>query len=137
VFSIAPELNGYSPQRTIALFDQLHQNLVALPGVESVSASVIAAFTDSNSGSNITVEGYQAGENEEMETGQNWIGPGYFSTMGIPLLEGREFGPSDTASTPKVAVINEAMARRFFANRSPIGARFAFGAGPYKPDIES
>lgn len=136
-FSIAPELNGYSPQRTIALFDQLHQNLVALPGVESVSESVLAAFSDNSSSANITVEGYQAGENEEMDTGQNWIGPGYFSTMGIPLLEGREFGPSDTASSPKVAVINEAMARRFFANRSPIGARFAFGAGNLiKPDIE-
>jgi predicted permease len=136
-FSIAPELNGYSPQRTIALFDQLHQNLAALPGVEAVSESVIAAFTDSNSGANITVEGYQAGEEEDMTTGQNWIGPGYFSTMGIPLLEGREFGPSDTSASPKVAIINEAMAQRFFANRSPIGARFAFGAGDrIRPDIE-
>ncbi|MFY9609331.1 MAG: ABC transporter permease [Blastocatellia bacterium] len=136
-FSIAPELNGYTPQRTIALFDQLHQNLAALPGVESVSEAVIAAFTNSNSSSNITVEGYQAGEEEEMDTGQNWIGPGYFSAMGIPLLEGREFGPSDTASSPKVAIINEAMARRFFANRSAIGSRFAFGAGSrIRPDIE-
>lgn len=136
-FSIAPELNGYSPERTIALFDQLHQNLSALPGIDSVSESAIAAFTDSNSSSNITVDGYPAGEDEEMNVGQNFIGPGYFSTMGIPLLQGREFGPSDTASSPKVAIINEAMARRFFANRSPIGSKFTFGAGDkVRPDIE-
>ena len=136
-FSIAPELNGYSPQQTIALFDQLHQSLVSQPGVEAVSESVISAFTDTNSSSNITVDGYQAGEAEEMHAGENWIGQGYFSAMGIPLLQGREFGPSDTASSPKVAIINEAMALRYFANRNPIGARFTFGAGDkVRPDIE-
>jgi predicted permease len=136
-FSIAPELNGYTPERTIALFDQLHQNLAALPGVESLSESVMAAFTDSTSGSNITVDGYQANDGEDMNVSQNYIGPDYFSTMGIPLVEGREFRTSDTASSPKVAIINEAMARRFFANRSPIGSRFAFGAGDkIRPDIE-
>jgi predicted permease len=136
-FSIAPDLNGYTPQQTIALFDQLHQNLASQPGVDSVSEAVIPAFTDSNSSGNITVDGYQAGEDEEMNVGQNYIGTGYFSTMGIPLLEGREFGPSDTASSPKVAIINESMAHRYFANRSPLGARFAFGAGDkVRPDIE-
>jgi len=136
-FSIAPELNGYTPQQTIALFDQLHQSLISQPGVDAASESVMAAFTDSTSGSNITVEGYQAGENEEMQVSQNWIGPGYFSTMGIPLFQGREFGPSDTATSPKVAIINETMARRFFANRSAIGSKFTFGAGDrVRPDIE-
>lgn len=136
-FSIAPELNGYSPERTIGLFDQLHQNLSSQAGVDAVSAAVIPAFTDSNSSSNITVEGYQAGENEEMDIGQNWIGPAYFSTMGIPLLGGREFTASDTSNSPKVAIINEAMKRRFFADRDPIGMRFAFGAGDkIRPDIQ-
>jgi len=136
-FAVAPELNAYSPERTVALFDQLHQNIAALPGVESVSESELAAFTDSNSGSNITVEGYQANEGEDMNVGRNNIGPGYFSTMGIPLVEGREFGSSDTAKSPKVAIINEAMARRFFSGRSPVGSRFAFGAGDkVRPDIE-
>lgn len=136
-FSIAPELNGYSPERTIALFDQLHQNISALPGVDSVSESRMAAFTDSTAGGNITVDGYQPNEGEEMQADKNWIGPGYFSNMGIPLLEGREFGPSDTASSPKVAIINETMVRRFFANRNPIGSKFTFGAGDkVRPDIE-
>src|SRR4030095_9662634 len=136
-FSIAPELNGYTPQNTIALFDQLHQSLASQPGVEAISEAVIAAFTDSNSSSNITVEGYQAGEDEDMNIGQNWIGQGYFSTMGIPLLSGREFAASDSASSPKVAIINEAMVRRYFENRNPVGSRFAFGSGDkVRPDIE-
>jgi predicted permease len=136
-FSIAPELNGYSPQRTVALFDQLHQSLSTEPGVDSVTESLMAAFTDSNSSSNITVEGYTAQENENMNVGQNYIGSSYFSTMGIPLVQGREFGGSDTATSAKVAIINESMARRFFAGRDPVGSRFTFGAGDrVRPDID-
>src|SRR5439155_9290439 len=88
-FSIAPELNGYSPKRTIALFDQLHQSVATQPGVESVSESLLTAFTDSNSTSNITVDGYKAQDNEDTHVGQNYIGSNYFSTMGIPLVRGR------------------------------------------------
>jgi predicted permease len=83
------------------------------------------------------VEGYHAGEDEDMNVGQNWIGQAYFSTMGIPLLSGHEFAASDTASSPKVAIINEAMVRRYFENRNPVGSRFAFGSGDkVLPDIE-
>ncbi len=136
-FSIAPALNGYSTQRTIALFDSLHQRLESQPGVEAVTESVIEAFTDSNSSSNITVEGYTAQEDEDTTAGQNLIGPNYFSAMGIPLLKGREFNPSDTATSQPVAIINESMVRRFFGDREPVGAKFAFGSGDkIKPDIQ-
>ena len=136
-FSVAPELNGYSPQRTIAFFDDLRQGIAALPGVRSVSAAEIAILTDSNAGSNVTIEGYQAQENEDLEVRHNRIGPDYFATMSIPLLGGREFTVADTAGSPKVAIINETMARRFFANRNPIGSHFAFGAGDrIRLDIE-
>ena len=136
-FSIAPELNGYSPQRTIAFFDDLRQGIASLPGVRSVSAAEIPILTDSNQGSNVTIEGYQAQENEDMEVRHNRVGPDYFATMSIPLLSGREFAIGDGAGSPKVAIINEAMARRYFANRNPIGSHFAFGAGNLiRPDIE-
>jgi predicted permease len=136
-FSVAPELNGYSPQRTIAFFDDLRQGVAALPGVRSVSAAELAILTDSNASSNVTIEGYQAQENEDMNIKHNRIGPDYFATMGIPLLNGREFTVADAAGSTKVAIINETMARRFFANRNPIGSRFAFGAGDrVRPDIE-
>jgi predicted permease len=136
-FSVAPELNGYSPQRTIALFDDLRQGIAALPGVRSVSAAELAILTDSTAGSNVTIEGYRAQENEDMTVNNNRIGPEYLATMGIPLLSGREFTAADAAGGQKVAIINETMARRFFANRNPIGSRFAFGAGDaIRPDIE-
>jgi predicted permease len=136
-FSVAPELNGYSPQRTIALFDDLRQGLAALPGVRSVTAAEFPILTDSTRGSNVTIEGYQAQQNEDMNINTNSIGPDYLATMGIPLVGGREFTVADVAGGPKVAIINETMARRFFANRNPIGSRFAFGAGDgIRLDIE-
>jgi predicted permease len=136
-FSIAPELNGYKPPQTIALFDQLHQSIATQPGIEGVTEAEIAIFTDSNSSSNITVEGYQPQDDEEMDVYQNYIGPNYFSTLGIPLVKGREFALSDGAASPKVAIINESMAERFFAGREPLGAHFAFGGGDkVKPDIQ-
>lgn len=128
-FSIAPDLNGYSPEQSSRLFDELHAGLASLPGVASAGAARIALFTGSNSSSNITVEGYQASEGENMNVRMNWVGPDYFATMGIPLIAGREFTRSDSATSPKVAIINESMARRFFPGRSPLGSRFGFGSG--------
>jgi predicted permease len=136
-FSIAPELNGYSPQRTIAFFDDLRQDVAALPGVRSVSAAKTPILTDNNEGSGMTIEGYQAKEGEDMEIRHNRVGPDYFATMGIPLISGREFTVADAAGSPKVAIINETMARRFFANRNPVGSHIAFGLGDLiRPDIE-
>jgi predicted permease len=137
-FSIAPEQNGYTPIRSVAFFDQLRESLAGLPGVISVSAAEIPIFTDSNSSSNITVEGYQPRDDDDEETHvyKNYVGPNYFSTMGIPLIEGREFNNADAANSPKAAVVNETMARHFFAGREAVGARFAFGAGKVHPDIQ-
>ncbi|MFL6212372.1 MAG: ABC transporter permease [Blastocatellia bacterium] len=136
-FSIEPQLNGYSPQRTIAFFDELHQRLAALPGVESVSATEIPPFTDSSAGSNITAEGYQSQDDDEMHVNRNTVGANYFSTMGIPLIKGREFTHADGPNTPQVAVVNETFAQRYFAGREPVGSHFGFGGGKtVKLDIQ-
>jgi len=135
--SIEPELNGYTPERSSALIDTLRRDLAALPGVTSVSAATIAVLTDNTESSNATIEGFTPQENESTHPLKNWVGPGYFATLGIPLLAGREFTESDTSLSPKVAVINQTMARKYFAGRDPIGMHFAFGAGNgVKPDIE-
>lgn len=136
-FSIEPQLDGYSPERTTALFDRMRRDLAALPGVSSASAAQIAMLTDSAASSNATIEGFTAGPDDSIQPLKNWVGPGYFATLGIPLLAGRELAESDTSRSPKVAVINQTMARKYFAARDPIGMRFAFGAGAdVKPDIE-
>jgi predicted permease len=134
-FRIAPTLNGYTAQQNFTLFNELRHGLAALPGVLSVSASEIPILFDSWNNASVTIEGYQAQENEDMHIARNWIGPDYFATMGIPLISGREFALSDTTAGPKVAIINETMARRYFANRNPVGSRFGFGWG-VRPDIE-
>ncbi|HKS80793.1 MAG TPA: ABC transporter permease [Candidatus Acidoferrales bacterium] len=136
-FSIAPELNRYTPDQTIALAQRLREQVGALPGVRAVSAASIRILDDSDSSSNITAEGYTAQEDENTHVRTNRIGPDYFATMGTPLLAGREFTDGDRAGSAKVAIINEKMAKRYFAGKNPIGMHFAFGAGDtVHPDIE-
>ncbi len=128
-FSISPELNRYTPAQTIALADRVQKSIEPLPGVRSASESEIPMLADSNSSSNITVQGYAAQEDEDMNVDENWVGPNFLATMGIPLLNGREFSDADSGTSAKVAIINEAMARRYFAGRNPIGLHFGFGGG--------
>lgn len=136
-FSIAPELSRYSPVQTVALLDRLRERIGLLPGVRSVSAAEIPILAGDDSGANINVEGYTPHEVEEMLVFRNWVGTNYFATMGTALLAGREFNESDSTGSPKVAIINEKLSRRFFAGRNPIGSRIAFGAaGKTMPDIE-
>jgi predicted permease len=89
----------------------------------------VPIFADSDSGSNTTIEGYTAGQDEDMNLNRNEIGPSYFATLGIPLLEGREFSDSDTLTSQKVCIINQATADHFFKGRNPVGYHIAFGAG--------
>jgi predicted permease len=136
-FAVSPELNRYTPQQTAAFAAQLTRQLGAVPGVRSVSAAEVGVFMNSTNTSQITPEGYRVAEDENLLVGRNWIGPGYFSTMGIPLIAGREFTESDSLETPKVVIINEKLARRYFNGRDPIGQHLTFQTGnKARPDIE-
>jgi len=136
-FSLAPQLSGYDAPRTVALIDQLRERLGALPGVLGVGSSQIAVLTGTNMGTNITVEGRQEVETDERDVNFDAVSPNYFSTMRIALVSGREFNAGDTGTSTKVAIINEAMAKEFFAKRNPIGTHFALGGGnDVKPNIE-
>jgi predicted permease len=136
-FSIAPQLSGYDTPRTITLADQLRQRLSALPGVLGVGSSQIPVLTGTDMGGNITVEGRKNLDSDEWHVNFDAVSPNYFSTMRVPLLSGREFDDRETATSTKVAVINEAMVKAFFPMRDPIGVHFALGGGTdAKPDIE-
>jgi predicted permease len=136
-FSISPQLSGYDDVRTVALVDQLRERLRAVPGVLGVGSSQIPVLTGTDMGRNITVEGRPNLDSDDRHVNFDAVSPNYFSTMKIPLLSGREFNAGDTAKSPKVAVINEAMVKEFFPKRNPIGVHFAMGAGDdVKPDIE-
>jgi len=136
-FAVAPELNRYTPEQTVALADRLRENIAGLPGVRSVSVAEMSLLSDSDSSANITAEGYTVSEDTNTDVQQNWIGPNFFATLGIPLLSGREFDSRDTSTAPKVAIVSEKMAQTYFRGQNPVGRHFAFGSGnDVHPDIE-
>jgi putative ABC transport system permease protein len=139
-FSLAPELSGYDAARSAQFFAQLEEALAAVPGVEAVSAARVALFAGNRSGSNVTVEGYTPGQDDDTHSFTNNVSAGHFKTLGVPLLAGREFTKQDTAQSRKVAVVNRTFARRYFGDANPaavIGRHMAFGRVEGKPpDIE-
>jgi putative ABC transport system permease protein len=136
-FSIAPALNGYDTPRSIALVDQLRARIASLPGVRSVGTAEVATLTGDDEGANITAEGGVQLPEDLQDVNYVAVSPRYFSTLGVPLVSGREFADADGPASPKVAVASESMVKRFFPGHNPIGMHFAFGGGSkVKPDIE-
>lgn len=135
-FSVAPKLNGYTAENAATFGRSLTESLAALPGVVSVTAAEVPTLGGDTTGGNITVEGAPP-DIGDAHANRNQIGPDYFATLGIPLLAGREITWRDDAAAPKVAVINETMAKRYFPGRSPLGARIGMGGSKtVKLDIE-
>ena len=120
-FAISPELNGYTPERSRALFERVEDELMALPGVTSVTASLVPLLSGSNWGSSVSVQGFQAGPDTDTHSNYNEIGPDYFRTIGVPLLGGREFTRADTLPRGKVAIVNESFAKKFNLGRDAVG----------------
>ena len=125
--SVQPELNGYSPEASRQFFRRLQERFRAVPGVASVSMATNPLMTDSRMVMTVLVDGYQKKEDEDTNLSANWVGPGYFTTLGVPVLQGREFDERDVFGAPKVALVNETMARYFFGSQSPLGRRFGIG----------
>jgi predicted permease len=135
-FSVDPSLGGRDLPQRMALLERLQDDISAEPGVASVALSEIPLMTDSRSSSTVAVEGYESKEGEDMNPGFNGVGPAFFSTLGIPLLSGRDFTEADQLEAPKVAVVNEEFARYFFGGKDPVGRRFGLGRRGSKNDIE-
>jgi predicted permease len=128
-FGVSPELNGYTPERSLQFFQRLEDELAAQPGVTGVTASLVPALAGSNWGSDVAVEGFQASPDTNSNSRYNEVGPGYFKTMGIQLIAGREFTRADVLKGPKVAIVNEAFAKKFNLGRDVIGKRIGSGSG--------
>ena len=125
-FSVDPTLSGYSREQSVALFTQIQQRIAALPMVSSVSPSVIELMTDSDWGATVVVEGYKVKEGEDMNPSINAVGPAYFATIGQRLIAGREFSERDVRGAPKVAIINETMAKYYFGTENPLGRHVGY-----------
>ena len=135
-FGVSPILNGYSRPRAMALFTQMEQELATLPGVSAVTAAIIPVLSGSSSGTGVTVEGFPTTPDTDIEARYNRVGPGFFRTMGATMLAGREFSETDVLGRQKVAIVNEAFARKFNLGRAPIGKLMATGGREQPLDME-
>jgi predicted permease len=126
-FSIAPGRNGYDSIRSKLLYERLQQELALLPGVTGVTSSRVPLIAGSNWSNTVSVEGFNKDADTDDDANFNAVGPGYFRTMKIKLLAGREFTPLDDIGRPMVAVVNEAFAKKFGLGRNPVGKRMALG----------
>jgi predicted permease len=134
-FGISPQLNAYTAERSKVLFERLEDALAAQPGVTSVTASTVPAIAGSNWGTDVRVQGFQSGPDIDSNARFNNVAPGYFRTMGIPLIAGREFTRTDSLGTAKVAIVNEAFLKKFHLGRDAVG-KFMSEDGEEKLDIE-
>ncbi len=136
-FAVDPSLNGYTRERGFIFYHDLQERLARMPGVVAVGAANPGPLTNSNRGSNVTVEGYQAREDEDMDVSRHSVSPGYFHALGTPLERGREVAERDLHSPDKVVVVNEAFVKRFFGSRNPLGHKMMYGASNKRlPDME-
>ncbi len=135
-FGISPERNGYTTEQSRALFVRLEDELGVLPGVIGVTASRVPLLGGSNWGNSVRVEGFDAGPDTDTSSRFNEVGPGYFGTVGIPLMSGREFTFSDVDDAPKVAVVNEQFAKKFNLGRDAVGTWMATGGRDAELDIQ-
>src|SRR3954463_14491878 len=125
MFQISPARNGYKVEQSRQLFERVEDELGALPGVTGISSSTVPLLSGSNWGSDVGVEGFKAGPDTDSNARFNEVGPGYFPTLGIPLLAGRDFTRADALTAPPVAIVNEAFAKKFNLGRDAVGKRMS------------
>jgi predicted permease len=138
-FQLNPALNGYSEARGRQFFQDLLDRLRAVPGVRSAGVAAVPVLHGWEWDNSMGVEGHTAKDGEDMQAFMNAVSPGYFATMGIPVVEGRDFDRRDVdnAQKIKVAIVNRTFARHFFGDRPAVGRRIGNGVGPKtKLDIE-
>jgi predicted permease len=129
-FRLSPALSGYDAPRTVSFYEQLLERLRSAPGVVSAGLASVAILAGDEWDSTMGVEGHQARDDENMQAFINALSPGYFTTMKIPLLEGRDFTRLDAKEQATVAIVNQRFAEHFFKGKSAIGKHVGWGRGP-------
>ena len=131
-FQLNPALNGYNEARGTHFYQELLDQIRAIPGVKSAGIAAVPVLHGWEWDNTVQVEGHQAKDGEDMQAFMNAVSPGYFATMGIPLLAGRDFDRRDIAKAGewKVALVNQQFARHFFGGRTAVGRHIGNGSGP-------
>jgi len=134
--SVNVDLHGYDEAKARRFYKQLSDRLKALPGVQHASFAGPLPLDQYNNGTNINIEGRAPKtENERLNVMYSVVGQDYFETMNTPLVAGRGFTGRDNENAPRVVIVNETMARRYWPNQNPIGKRLRFG-GARNPWME-
>ncbi len=128
-FTISPELNGYDSTRSAQLFVRVEEELAALPGVTAATSSMVGILSGNNWGTDVAVEGFKGGPDTDSNARFNEIGPGYFRALGVRLMSGREFTSADGPGRPRVAIVNEAFAKKFNLGTQAVGKRMSTRGG--------
>jgi predicted permease len=129
----------YKDRESMKVFyEKIADRVKVLPGVKAVGLASVLPLSGMNARSDFSIAGRPVASLKDLPGAQNrWITPGYFALMNIPVLQGREFTEYDTAHSQGVAVIDEALARRYWPNENPIGARLRFDDGePVQRELE-
>jgi predicted permease len=129
-FELAPALSGYDNARATLFYTGLLDRLRAAPGIASAAFATVPILAGDEWDSSMAVEGHRVKDGEDMQAFMNMVSPGYFKTMKVPLVEGRDFRSGDAREEPAVAIVNRRFAEHFFPGRSAIGKRVGFGYGP-------
>jgi predicted permease len=136
-FQVSPALSGYDDPRGQVFYRNLLDRLRAMPGIKSVGQATVPILSGDEWDSSISVEGHTAKDGEDMQAFMNALSPGYFATMHIPLVEGRDFKDSDESPMGDdpglwhgVAIVNRRFAEHFFPGQSAVGRHIGWGGGP-------
>lgn len=135
--SINPMLGNYKPEQLEPLFRKIDDRLVQIPGVRKVAPVLYAPMSGDSWNEGIRIQGRPEPPAKE-DTSAGWarVMPGFFETIGSQMVLGRPITEEDTATTRKVAVVNEAFAKKFFKNQNPIGQHFGDGKIKYAGTYE-
>ena len=129
-FQLSPSLSGYDDQRATQFHETLLERLRSAPGVVSAACNGVPVLSGDEWDSSMAVEGHNPAEGEDMQAFMNDLSPGYFQTMKIPILEGRDFTRADAKRETTAVIVNRKFAEHFFKGRSAIGKRLGWGGGP-------
>ena len=132
LFSIQLPPSEYPPPRDVILSGNIEERVRAIPGVESATVSTAALVANSVHTTDFTPLDRPPDEDAGGEAWTNSVGQGFFSTMGIPIIAGREFTGADTPASPKVAVINQTLARQYYPDTNPVEKTFKAGNVTYQ-----
>jgi predicted permease len=134
-FALEPQMTGYTPENGRSLEERLLEQVRSLPGVVSASYAGRGLMRGTGVKTTLAPTGIQAGPGDALNTSMNGVTPDYFDTMGIRILAGHGFTGHEPAGPPTRVVVNQALARRFFPDRDPIGEHLG-GSDPSKPGFE-